>query len=367
MDALAYNYQQIRSHIAPTAKFLGVVKANAYGHGAVQIALKLEELGADYLAVATIDEARELRNGGIRLPVLILGHTPVKLTEELIKYNITQAVTGIAKAEAYSAAALACGQPLKVHIKVDTGMSRLGFRLLGDSFDHSVDDIEKACSLPGIQAEGIFTHFAVSDEADPESISYTDMQWEAFQRAIRVLEERGTSFQLRHCANSGAIVWHPELHLDMVRAGIVLYGAGEGAAQLHLKPVMRLKTCIYDVRSLEPGAEIGYGRTFQTRTACRIGVIPIGYADGLFRGFSNRLKLWTKHGSASACGRICMDMTRVDLTYLPEVQEGDEVEVFGLHQTADDLAKLLETISYEVLCAVSKRIPRVYMGQSTVS
>lgn len=362
LDALTYNYQKIRNHIAPSAKFMGVVKANAYGHGAVQIATKLEELGADYLAVATIDEARELRDGGIRLPVLILGHTPVALTEELIKYDITQSVSGKAKAEAYSAAAMACGKRLKTHIKVDTGMSRLGFRLLGDSFERSINDIKRICSLPGIHAEGIFTHFAVSDETNTGSMAYTDMQWKAFQQAIFVLEKRGVYFRLRHCANSGAIVWHPKMHLDMVRAGVIMYGAGEGARQLKLKPVMRLKTCIYDIKTFEAGAEIGYGLTFRTDRESRIGVVPIGYADGLFRGFSNHLKLWTEHGSAPICGRICMDMTMVDLTDLTDECEGSEMEIFGTNQSVDDLATSLGTISYELLCAVNKRVPRIYKG-----
>ena len=222
LDALAHNYQQARRRIGPHVKYLGVVKADAYGHGAIQIARKLEQLGADYLAVSSLDEAKELRHGGIQAPILILGHTPPAMVPQLIEYRITQAVSALAKAREYSAAAAACGGTLKVHIKVDTGMSRLGFLVRGGHFDTGVESIAAACALPGLEAEGIFTHFAVSDEDDDDSEAYTREQFAVFTRVLDALAERGRTFVIRHCANSGALARYPEMYLDMVRPGIAL-------------------------------------------------------------------------------------------------------------------------------------------------
>ena len=360
LDALAHNYHQIRNHVSPSAKFLGVVKADAYGHGAVPIAAKLEALGADYLATATFEEARELRVGGIKCPILVLGHTPAELTEALIEYDITQAVASLGKAKAFSASAAKCKKELKIHIKVDSGMTRIGFRLCGES-KQAIEDIEEACCLPNLYAEGIFTHFAVSDEETVESKAYTKEQLAVFQQAILELEKRNISFRIRHCANSGAIAFHREAHMDMIRAGIILYGSGDGTKVLSMKPVMKLKTCIYDIRTVEQGAEVGYGRTFCAENPLRIGVIPVGYADGLSRAGSNRLSVWTSQGPVPIVGRVCMDMTMVDLTDVQNVREGDEVEIFGAQQTVDEVADIVGTISHTVLCAVSKRVPRVYL------
>ena len=361
LDALAHNYQRARELIGPKVKYLGVVKADAYGHGAVQVASQLERLGADYLAVSSLDEARELRQGGIRAPILILGHTPVELVPQLIAHHITQAVSDQTKAEAYSAAAVACGGTLKVHIKVDTGMSRLGFLARDDHFTGSLEAIAASCALPGLEAEGIFTHFAVSDEDGEGSEAYTREQFECFTRVLDALAKRGRTFALRHCANSGALARYPEMYLDMVRPGIALYGAGGDRQRLGLRPVMTLKSTVYSVKSFESDTSISYGRTFRTTGRARVGVLPIGYADGLFRGLSNRGAVWTAQGPAPILGRICMDMTMVDLTGLPGIHEGDEVEIFGAHQAVDELAEVAGTISYELTCAVSKRVPRLYL------
>ena len=222
LDALAHNYQQARRTIGPNVKYLGVVKADAYGHGAIQISRKLERLGADYLAVSSLDEAKELRHGGIQAPILILGHTPPAMVPQLIEYRITQAVSALAKAREYSAAAAACGGTLKVHIKVDTGMSRLGFLVRGGHFDTGVESIAAACALPGLEAEGIFTHFAVSDEDDDDSEAYTREQFAVFTRVLDALAERGRTFVIPHCANSGALARNPAKYLDLVRPGIGL-------------------------------------------------------------------------------------------------------------------------------------------------
>ena len=344
MDALAHNYRQARRRIGPNVKYLGVVKADAYGHGAVQVSRKLEELGADYLAVSSLDEAKELRRGGI-----------------------TQTVSAQAKAEEYSAAAVKCGGTLKVHIKVDTGMSRLGFLVRGEHFAGGVETIARSCDLPGLEAEGIFTHFAVSDEDDAASEAYTKEQFATFTRVLDALAQRGRTFAIRHCANSGALARYPEMYLDMVRPGIALYGVGADAKALDLRPVMSLKSTVSTIKVFDPDTDISYGRTFHTTGKTRVGVLPIGYADGFFRGLSNRMSVITSQGPAPLRGRICMDMCMVDLTDLPDIHVGDTVEIFGQKQSVDDLAALLDTIPYELTCAVSKRVPRLYLENGQVT
>lgn len=361
LDALAHNYRQARRQIGPGVKYLGVVKADAYGHGAVQTALQLERLGTDYLAVSSLDEARELRRGGIRAPVLILGHTPPEMVPQLIACNVTQAVSARSKAESYSAAAAACGGTLRIHIKVDTGMSRLGFLVRGRHFDSGVDSIARSCDLPNLEAEGIFTHFSSADEDGGDGRAYTREQFALFTRVLDALAANGRRFALRHCANSGALARYPEMYLDMVRPGIALYGAGKDRERLGLRPVMTLKSSVSTIKVFDEDTDVSYGRTFRTREKTRVGVLPIGYADGLFRGLSNRASVWTVQGPAPVLGRICMDMTMTDLSALPDVHVGDEVEIFGSRQPVDDLAAVLGTIPYELTCAVSKRVPRLYI------
>jgi alanine racemase len=361
LDALAENYRKIRERMGPKVRFLGVVKADAYGHGAARVGRKLESLGADYLAVSSLDEARELRREGIQMPVLILGHTPPSMVSELIRYRITQTVSAQAKAEEYSAAALECGGVLRVHIKVDTGMSRLGFLVRGEHFDGGVEAIDRSCALPGLEAEGIYTHFAVSDEDDADSRAYTRQQFAVFTRVIDALAARGRTFAIRHCANSGAVNRYPDMALDMVRPGIALYGVGPDAIALGLRPVMAFKTTVSTIKIFDPGTDISYGRTFRTTERTRIGVLPIGYADGLFRAVSNRWAMQTAQGPAPIRGRICMDMCMADLTNLPEVRVGDEVEVFGPRNPVEKMADVVGTIPYELLCALSRRVPRLYL------
>ncbi len=363
LDTLRENYEKLRRHIGPDVKFLGVVKADAYGHGAIQVARVLEKSGADYLAVSSIDEAMELRLGGISMPILILGHTPREQVKKLIENNITQAVTCKAKALEYSDEAVRCGGTLKIHIKVDTGMSRLGYLVSGQHFESGVEGICEACRLPGLEAEGIFTHFAVSDEPEnEESRAYTKEQFALFTAVIEKVEEKlGRKFRLRHCANTGAVAYWPEMLLDMVRPGLLLYGYGDGAKKLGLRPVMRLMTSVSTIKVYEQGTTVSYGRLFKTERTTRMGVVPYGYADGFFRCLSDRCSLMTAYGPAPQRGRICMDMCMIDLTDLPRVDVGDEVEIFGPENPVENLAELAGTIPYELTCAVSKRVPRVYI------
>lgn len=367
LSALSYNYKKIREHIGSNVKFLGVVKADAYGHGAVMISQKLQELGADYLAVSSIDEAMELRYNGITMPILILGHTPREQVDRLICFNITQAVTCEAKAVEYSEEAVKYGGTLKIHIKVDTGMSRLGYICEGDYFTHGVEGICYACGLPGLDAEGIFTHFAVADEPDEDSAKYTAHQFKLFTDVIDAVEKkRCCKFRLKHCANTGATAELPETYLDMVRPGLLLYGYGDFARKLGLKPVMTMKTTVSTIKIYPEGTKISYGGLYTTDKQRRIGVVPYGYADGFLRVLSDRYLVMTSVGPAQVRGRICMDMCMIDLTDKPEVGVGDEIEIFGPNNPIENMAELAGTIPYEIVCAVSKRVHRVYIMDDEV-
>ena len=362
LNALAHNYNTLRERIGSNVKFLGVVKADAYGHGSVQVSRLLEKLGADYLAVSSIDEAIELRHNGITMPILILGYTPKEEVGELIKNNITQAVTCKAKALEYSEEAVKCNGTLKIHIKVDTGMSRLGYLCDGDYFDSGVEGICEGCELPGLMPEGIFTHFAVSDEPGEECRAYTKHQFELFTSVIDAVEKKlGKKFQIRHCANTGAVAKYPETWLDMVRPGLLLYGYGEFAEELGLKPVMSLKTTVSTIKTYPAGTAISYGGIYKTDKKTRMGVVPYGYADGYFRCLSNRYELMTSEGLVPQRGKICMDMCMIDLTDKMGVDVGSEVEIFGDNNPIEKMAELAGTIPYELTCAVSKRVPRIYM------
>lgn len=361
LDNLRGNYRAIRSALPEGCRFLGVVKADAYGHGALIVSKLLEEEGADYLAVSCLDEALELRHGGVKMPILILGHTPHEYTDVLIENGITQTVTCLAKALEYSADAVRLGRTLKIHIKLDTGMSRLGFLCSGTHFDEGVDNIIASCRLPGLEHEGIFTHFAVSDEPGADCESYTHEQFRLFLDVIRALDERGgIRFEIRHCANSGAVVSYPETALDMVRPGLLLYGYGDVSGRLGLKPCMRLVTTVSTIKFHESGTSVSYGRRYVTQRRTRMGVLAIGYADGLPRLISNKCSFYTGGGYAPQRGSICMDMCMCDLTELPGVDVGSEVEIFGEHNSIITLSDAAQTIPYELLCAVSKRVPRVY-------
>lgn len=367
LDALAHNYRVLRDKIGPGVRFLGVVKADAYGHGSVQVSRLLEELGADYLAVSSIDEAIELRRNSITMPIMILGHTPKEQVAQLIEHHITQAVSCKAKALEYSKEAVRLGGTLTIHIKVDTGMSRLGFLCDGDYFAQGVEGIYESCSLPGLKAEGIFTHFAVSDEPGEACHAYTKHQFQLFCDVIQETEKRlGTHFQLHHCANTGAVARYPETYLDMVRPGLLLYGYGEFAEELGLKPVMSLKSTVSTIKTYPAGTAISYGGLYVTPHTTRMGVIPYGYADGFFRCLSNRCSVMTKDGPAPQRGKICMDMSMIDLTGKSRIDVGSEVEIFGPSNSLDDLAALAGTIPYELTCAVSKRVPRIYRKDGSV-
>ncbi|MBQ9662787.1 MAG: alanine racemase [Oscillospiraceae bacterium] len=362
LSALSHNYRAIRAGLQEGCRFLGVIKADAYGHGALRVAQLLQEEGAEYLAVSCLDEALELRQGGIELPILILGHTPAEYTAVLIENRLTQTATCLAKAVEYSEEAARLGKTLKLHIKLDTGMSRLGYLCEGALFEEGVENIISSCRLPNLEFEGFYTHFAVADEPDEESRRYTEEQFRLFTAVLDEVRARaGITFPIRHCANSGAVVAYPETALDMVRPGLLLYGYGDGG-RLGLRPAMRLVTTVSTIKYHEAGTCISYGRRFVTARRSRVGVLAAGYADGLPRLSSNRCSYRVAGASAPQLGTICMDMCMVDLTDIPAAEVGSEVELFGPENSIYQLSYAAQTIPYELLCSVTKRVPRVYVN-----
>ena len=361
LSNLEHNYRALRAMLPQGCRFLGVVKADAYGHGAVQVARRLETLGAEYLAVACLDEALELRQAGITTPILILGYTPTERAEALLDNGITQTVYDVEMARALSNAAAAAGKTLKIHVKADTGMSRLGWLCGGEDQSATVEAIAQVCALPGLEAEGIYTHFANADGDE----DYTMLQFTRFLDLLEALKERGITFAIRHCAASAAALKFPCTHLDMVRPGIALYGhypdpSCEGLDGPGLRPVMTLKTRVASVKAVPAGTPVSYGCTHVLDRETKLAALTIGYADGLPRLCSDKLEVLIGGQRAPVVGRICMDMCMADVTGL-DVAPGDEVEVFGEHLPIEDVAALAGTIQYELLCAVSPRVHRAYL------
>ena len=359
---LEHNYRALRALLPEGCRFLGVVKADAYGHGAVPVARKLEELGAEYLAVACLAEARELREAGVRAPILLLGYTPTDCAEELLHYGLTQTVYDLESARAFSAAAQAAGRRLRIHVKADTGMSRLGWLCDEGHRTEAADAIAAVCALPGLEAEGIYTHFANADGDE----AYTMGQFTRFLELLSELEGRGITFPIRHCAASAAVLKYPCTHLDMVRPGVALYGhypdpSCEGVDGVGLRPVMALKTRVASVKAVPAGTPVSYGCTHVLERDAELAALTVGYADGLPRLCSDRLEVLIRGQRAPIVGRVCMDMCMADATGLGAAP-GDEVELFGEHLPVEDAAALAGTIQYELLCAVSPRVPREYLN-----
>ena len=362
LNNIKHNFTQIKNYIGKDTKFLGVVKANAYGHGAIEVAKVLQEQKADYLAVACLDEAIELRNNDITLPILILGHTPAIYTKDLIDYNITQCVANLNKAKEYSLEATKLSQTLKIHIKVDTGMSRLGFLVEGNYFDKGIANIIEACYLPNLQPEGIFTHFSVSDEYDNCSKEYTLKQFELFEKVINELNKNNINFDIKHCCNTGATLTYKNMHLDMVRPGLLLYGYGDENKILNLKPCMSLMSRINTIKYFDEGIDISYGRHYKTSKRTRVATIGIGYADGLLRSLSNSCSFYCKGHKLPQIGNICMDMCMLNVTDFDDVDIEDEVQIFGENNSLIELSNIANSIPYEFMCSISNRVKRIYIN-----
>ncbi|MBI6873246.1 alanine racemase [Clostridium aciditolerans] len=366
LDNLVYNIKQIREK-AKSKELIGVVKADAYGHGAVEVAPILLQNGATRLAVAVLAEGVELRKSGIKCPIMILGLTPETLSDDLIKYDIEPAVSSYEYALTLSNIAQSEGKTIKIHIAIDTGMGRIGFL----PSEESIEEIYKISKLANIEIEGLFSHFCTADEADK---SYSNMQFDKYNWFYEKLISKGIKINMRDMANSAAIMELPETHYDGTRPGIILYGYYPSNEvdknQLSIKPVMTWKANIVHVKTLDKGEYIGYGRKFRTERKSIIATLPIGYADGYTRMMSGKAKVIINGKFAPVVGNICMDQCMIDVTDVGDVKPGDEVILMGsdgnLKFNADDMAAILGTINYEVICMVSKRVPRVYIENGQI-
>ena len=367
LDNLEHNYRAIKKHIPEGCRFLGVMKADAYGHGAVPLSHALCELGAEYLAVSNLEEAIQLRRGGVRAPMLILGYTPASFADTMVFMDITQEVHSLEYAKELDTALAGTNYILNVHLKLDTGMTRIGFF----AYDHerTLPELLEVCGLPHLHVEGVFTHFCVADSKAPEDEAFTRTQYARFTAMLDALAAHGIRPELRHCASSGATILYPELALDMVRPGIATYGhapSEDAEGILDLRPLMTVRTTVAQLREIPAGTSISYGRTYTAERDMRVAVLPIGYADGLLRGLSGKVSFRIRGKMARSVGRICMDMCMVDVSEIPEIRVGDEAALFGYDTDGtllpcERIAQQAGTISYEILCGISKRIPRIYM------
>jgi len=368
LKAIAHNVQALKKITNPEARLMAVVKADAYGHGVLQVTRQALASGADVLAVARLNEAIQLRKAGFDVPILIFGYTPPKHADKLIEFDLTQTVWSFKTAEALSTAS-ASGKPIKVHLKVDTGMGRLG--LLPDCFRSAspektaIREVESIASLAGLELEGIYTHFAAADSADK---SYAQKQFEIFLDFFDELRKTGLTIPVRHAANSAAIIDMPETHLDCVRPGISLYGLYPSdevdKSRILLKPAMSLKARIVHLKQVPAGFKVSYSMTHETSKPTTIASVPIGYADGFNRLLSNQGHMLVGGFRAPIVGRVCMDQTMLDVGHVPDVKLEDEVVIFGRQQdesiTVDEVAASLNTINYEIVSSLTARIPKVY-------
>lgn len=365
LDALVHNFDIIKKE-ATGAKLMAVVKADAYGHSVRIVAPIFEQHGADAFAVSNIEEAITLRGCGITRPILILGYTPVSMAAQLYLNDISQCVYSPEYAAALSKRACADGVKVKVHIKLDTGMSRLGF----DCRDEKLSGIEEAVTaarLKGFVFEGIFTHFAVSDRTETSEDGFTDKQYSRFCTAAERFEKAGLRPKYRHCCNSAAFCLDSDKHFDMCRPGIILYGLTP-SSDLKLKenfvPVMTVKSVVSMVKTIKKGDNVSYGRTFTAEKEMKIATVTAGYADGYPRLLSNKGYVLINGKRANIIGRVCMDQMSVDVSDIEDVKQGDEVILFGKTLPVEELADMCGTINYEIICGISPRVPRITVAKA---
>lgn len=368
LDKIEHNYRLIRKLIG-NKKMISVVKADAYGHGVEFVANKLDSIGSDMFAVSNMEEAQQLWRGDIEKPTLILGYTPPEYAEKLAELKIRQAVFSADYAKTLSDAAVKCGKQVYVHIKLDTGMHRIGF----DSYtDEGVAEAIAACRLPGLIPEGVFTHFAAADRDGDSDGSYTRAQYDRFVTAIDKIEQSGIKFEIKHCCNSAAIFTHSEMHLDGARPGIIMYGLmpSDMLENPGFEPVMSFKSVISMIKRLPAGMDISYGRTFTTPRDMTVATVTVGYADGYQRKLAEDGYVLLHGKRAKIIGRICMDQMMIDVTDIPQAAVGDTVTLFGRDGdeeiTVDSIAARLGTINYELVCIIGKRVTRVFKSGSDV-
>ena len=368
LDAVLYNLENMKKNISENTKIIAVLKADGYGHGAVPIAREIQSLPYIWgIAVATVEEGMELRNAGIQKPILILGYTYEEDYDTIVREDFRPAVFKKSMAQKLSQAAVKAGKPVNIHIKIDTGMTRIGYR----DPQRDVPEILEISRLPGIRIEGLFTHFARADETD-SAPAYR--QLEKYGEFLKKLETAGLSIPLKHCSNSAGIIRIPEANLDAVRAGVILYGMYPSdeveKEPVPLKPAMEIKSHIAYIKTVEPGTQVSYGGTYTTQRPTRIATIPVGYADGYARGLSNRGSVLIHGRRAPILGRVCMDQFMVDVTEIPEAKELDEATLLGKDGedciTMEELGDLSGRFNYEFACCISKRVPRIYIKDGQV-
>ena len=358
LGALEFNYRQIKKRIPEDVKLLAVVKADAYGHGAIPVSLRLEKLGVEYLGVAIPEEGVELRKGGVKTPILVLGGIFGEEVDQIFRFRLTPVIFGKESLKILSREAERRRRKVKVHLKVDTGMGRLGVPL-----NLWPDFLREVRRFPKIETEGILSHFSMTDEEK----GFTQDQWRAFQGAVAIAQKLGISSQYLHMASSATLTAFPGYSAKLVRPGIMLYGSYPSPtfrSLIPLKPVMTLKTRIHFLKSVPPGTRISYGGTFKAKRESLIATLPIGYADGYSRHLSNLGEVLIHGKRAPVVGKVCMDFIMVDVTDIPCVSAGDEVVLMGRQGkeqiTPEEIAEKINSISYEVLCLIGKRVPRIY-------
>lgn len=366
LDALRHNFETVRN--ATDSKIFSVVKANAYGHAVERIAGVLDSAGTYGFAVSNIEEAEELRRFGIKKPVLILGYTPAYLAEKLSELDIIQTVFSLEYAKKLDINAQKSGCTVRAHIKLDTGMGRIGFNMRSDELS-GLCEAKEALRLKHLSFEGAFMHFSVADSSNTDDTAYTEEQFDRFLRALAELEKDGFTFGIKHCCNSAATLMHRDKHMDAVRPGIILYGLapspdielGDG-----FSPVMSFKAAVSQVKTVSEAECISYGRTFKTEKPMRLATLTVGYADGYPRLLSNTGYVLINGKKAPVVGRICMDQMCVDVTDIENVSEGDIATLFGKGLAVETVADFAGTINYEIVCGLSKRVPRVYIENGKV-
>jgi alanine racemase len=367
LDAICSNIINTRQIVNNTTKIMAIIKADGYGHGAVTIAKFLDHIGVDAFGIAILEEGIELRRAGILKPLLILGYTPKEQYKELIRYDITPTIFQYSAAEELSKEALKQNKTANIHIKLDTGMSRIGF---SDKIE-SLEEIKKIATLKGICIEGIFSHFACADETDKTSAKNQLKRYLAF---VNQLEEAGINIPVKHISNSAGIIDLPEAQLDMVRSGISTYGLYPSEEvnknKIELKPAMEIKTHVSYVKEVDAGVGVSYGSTYVTKGKTKIATIPVGYGDGYPRLLSSKGRVLIHGKSVPIIGRVCMDQFMVDVTELDQVKQGDMVTLLGRDGdefiSAEEIAEMAYSFNYELICNVGKRIPRIYYREGRI-
>ncbi len=372
LDEIKHNFCEVRRLVKKDTKVMSVVKADAYGHGVKYVARQLEKIGTDWFAVSNLEEAIQLRKYGIKKPILILGYTPNDMISKVYEYDLSQTILSYEYGKKVIEECKKAGIKIKIHFKIDTGMNRIGFICRnGNEYEESAKKIKELFESKELISEGIFTHFSSADNLSDSD--YTKMQFNNFMEVINRLELIGVKFGLRHCCNSAGIINYPEMHLDMVRAGIILYGLkpSDGIARnINISPVMSLKTVVSQIKDLPKGSSVSYCRKYVSDKDIKVATVPIGYADGYSTKFSNKSFMLVRGKRVNVIGRVCMDQLMLDVSGINDVCQGDIVTVFGRDEKhcifVDELAGYMDSISYEIVCLIGKRVPRLYISDGNI-